>query len=326
MVIKGVTPGHRRPAGAAQKRLLVFASPQSRRRRPLGLLAAVVVLLGAGIAPAAAAPPSGAGKAKAGHVKKVHRASDYLALGDSVPFGYREPTNLPTPDYTDAANFVGYPELVAGDLHLRVANASCPGETSGSLISTAQISYACGQTPTGLTGYKTRFPLHVQYAGTQLQYALDYLRHHHDTRLITVMVGANDGFLCQATTADQCASEIGGVLAKVAANVTTLLQALRQAGYRGQIVLVDYYSLDYRSAAANASSLGLNQALTSAAARFGATVADSYTLFQQAAAQAGGDTCAAGLLTVLTTGGCGVHPSAAGQALLAQAVEAAIQR
>jgi hypothetical protein len=33
-----------------------------------------------------------------------------------------------------------------------------------------------------------------------------------------------------------------------------------------------------------------------------------------------GNTCKAGLLTQLSTGSCGVHPSYAGQALLAQAL------
>ncbi|MGN6609062.1 MAG: SGNH/GDSL hydrolase family protein [Jatrophihabitans sp.] len=298
----------------------MLSSVFTRPRRLGATVLAAACVAGLGVAPASAAPPGG-------HVKKVHRSSDYLALGDSVAFGYREANNPPTPDYTNAANFTGYPELVGRALHLRVANASCPGETSGSLNSATTLSYACGLTPTGLNGYKEHYPLHVSYAGTQLQYALDYLRHHRDTRLVTLMIGANDGFLCQATTADQCASEIGGVLAKVAANVTTTLEAIRQqAHYRGQIVIVDYYSLDYRSAAANASSQGLNQAMNTAAKPFGVTVADAYTLFQQAAAQNGGDTCAAGLLTVLTGGGCGVHPSVAGQALLAQAVEGAIRR
>jgi len=54
---------------------------------------------------------------------------------------------------------------------------------------------------------------------------------------------------------------------------------------------------------------------------FLARIADSFTAFEAAARQFGGDSCAAGLLNHLTGGGCGIHPSAAGQALLAAAVE-----
>src|ERR1700722_19115291 len=43
----------------------------------------------------------------------ITRGSGYLALGDSVSFGYQEPTVVPAPDYTNAANFVGFPEVIA---------------------------------------------------------------------------------------------------------------------------------------------------------------------------------------------------------------------
>ena len=139
------------------------------------------------------------------------------------------------------------------------------------------------------------------------------------------MIGANDGFLCQATTTDECATDLPGVLAKVSVNVTTTLREVRRH-YRGQIVIVNYYSTDYQSPVQNGSSQALNAAMDSAAKPFDVTVADGYGTFQKAAAQAGGDTCAAGLLTTRTTGGCGVHPSVGGQALLALVVERAIRR
>jgi len=94
----------------------------------------------------------------------------------------------------------------------------------------------------------------------------------------------------------------------------------------GQIVIVNYYSLDYRSDAQNALSQALNHAVDAAAEPYHVTVADGFVMFQKAAEQAGGDTCGAGLLTVLAAGGCGSHPSVAGQVLLAQAVEEAIRK
>src|SRR5689334_1553471 len=60
----------------------------------------------------------------------VTRGSTYLALGDSVTFGFEEPQVVPKPDYSNASSFLGYPELLGAELHINVANAACPGETS----------------------------------------------------------------------------------------------------------------------------------------------------------------------------------------------------
>src|SRR5580700_5324415 len=138
----------------------------------------------------------------------------YLALGDSVAFGYVPPQAVPTPNYSDPGSFVGYPEDVARALRIRVANASCPGETTASFLVPGALSNGCENSPGSSIGYRTEFPLHVQYRGTQMQYALKYLATHRHTRLVTIDIGANDLFLCQETTADACASpaEVQAVL------------------------------------------------------------------------------------------------------------------
>jgi lysophospholipase L1-like esterase len=140
------------------------------------------------------------------------------------------------------------------------------------------------------------------------------------------MIGANDGFLCQRTTADHCASELPALLQTVGQNVATILGRIRHdAHYLGQIVLVNYYSLDYRDQMQDAQSQALNQALDAAAAPYHVAIADGFGAFQSAAAQAGGDTCEAALITLLSGGGCGIHPSVAGQATLAGAVERVVR-
>jgi lysophospholipase L1-like esterase len=272
------------------------------------------------------------------HVQRpVVPGSNYLALGDSVAFGYREPTTFPPPAYQDPRNFVGYPERIGSALGLHVTNASCPGETSGSFVSTDNPSYAC-ETP---TGYRTNLPLHVKYRNseeTQLSFALDYLKRHRNTRLVTLGIGANDGFLCQATHGGTCTgSALKATLTGIKKNVRTILFNLRQrAHYNGQIVIVDYYSLDYSSAAENASSQGLNQAMNSVAKPYGVRIADEYAAYRNAALHSGGDSCAAGLLTQLfpnqtptdsgAQAGCGVHPSVAGQDVLAHTIEATVKK
>jgi lysophospholipase L1-like esterase len=259
----------------------------------------------------------------------VVAGSGYLALGDSVTFGYQESTVVPAPDYNDAASFPGYPEMLRTGLHLRVANAACPGETSSSLIHASAQSNGCENVPGGSgASYRKQFPLHVRYSGSQLAYAVTYLKAHPGVRLVSLMIGANDLFVCQETTADGCASaaEQQQVLHVIANNVRTILSTIRtKADYTGQLAIVNYYSLDYASPIANAESNELNRTDDAAAKPFHVVIADAYRTFARASAHSGNDSCTAGLLTQLgSPGTCGVHPSYAGQALLAQTLEQAI--
>lgn len=211
------------------------------------------------------------------------------------------------------------------DFH--VANAACPGETSASFIVENVQSNGCENSPGGGPGYRTDFPLHVHYTGTQLQYAVQYLRHHPNTQLVSLMIGANDAFLCEETTADHCASELPAVLKQISANVTVILTVIRHAAhYNRQLVIVNYYSLGYAKPLDNRASQELDEAVDRAARPFNVVIADGFGAFKAASVQSGGNTCKAGLLTQLTTGGCGVHPSVAGQAVLALAVERVITK
>src|SRR5690349_4558012 len=73
----------------------------------------------------------------------------YLALGDSVAFGYVPSGAVPPPNYFDPTSFVGYPELLAQQLGVHVANASCPGETTGSMLVTTALNNGCENSPAG---------------------------------------------------------------------------------------------------------------------------------------------------------------------------------
>jgi lysophospholipase L1-like esterase len=257
----------------------------------------------------------------------VTAGSDYLALGDSVTFGYMESTVVPAPNYQDAASFDAYPEMLGSELHLNVANPACPGETSGSLINASAPSNGCENAVGGGAAYRTSFPLHASYQGSQLAYATKYLKSHPDTRLVSLMIGANDGFLCQETTADGCQSELPTVLSTLTKNVHTILSTIRTKDhYNGQLVIVDYYSLNYTVALANSESQSLNTAMAAGAKGFHVRFANSYNSFAAASVHSGNDTCTAGLLTQLGNPmTCGVHPSVAGQTLLASTVANAIK-
>jgi lysophospholipase L1-like esterase len=274
------------------------------------LLAAVGILAATAVTPAMAAGGSPQGG--------PHSGPSYLALGDSVPFGYHNATD-PTV-YANPANLVGYPELLATETHLRLANASCPGETSSSFIDATTDVYTCE----GPAGYRTNYPLHVAYGGSQLDYAVHYLRTTRDVRLVTLQIGANDVFACQSRTTDQCSSaaELQAVLATVHQNIETIVTTLRAQGhYTGPIVVVDYYALDYADQPTAQATAALDQAIDGAALDRGARFASGFLAYAPIAfAQGGGDSRAAGLVRPAPD----VHPTPLGQEVLEDAVQAVI--
>ena len=263
--------------------------------------------------PAAYAPP----------VAQIRGEPDYLALGDSIAFGYRP---APWADYRNQADFSGYPEDLAAALKLNLVNAACPGETSAGMINPSAPSNGCETNARGAPGYRAMFPLHVSYRGSQLSFAVQYLRQHPDTRLVTLGIGANDLFRCQEVTADHCGGpDLGATMAEVTSNLDTILGALRnQAHYQHTLVVLSYYAEKYDDSASTTPIEALNAAIAGPAARYGALLASGFAAFRAAAAQAGGDTCAAGLRVKLASGGCDLHPSARGAQVLATAITEAI--
>lgn len=258
-----------------------------------------------------AALPANASALSEGHV--------YLALGDSVPFGFN-----PLVNPNDADNFVGYPERVAQLLDVKDVNASCPGEATGGFLSLTGTDNVCRP-------YRAAFPLHVEYQGSQMAFALRYLTGHRNTRLITLTLGANDVFRFQkdcelGADVGTCPLGLGGVLATMRANLNTILSNIRATGYQGLIIGVTYYALNYADPTSVAGSLALNAQMEAAAAANGVLIADGFTAWEATAfAQGAGDSCAAGLLIALPAGGCDVHPTPAGRNLLANAVVQTIE-
>jgi lysophospholipase L1-like esterase len=276
------------------------------RKRVLGtillpLAATAALLLG-----------GGASQADPGH--------PYLALGDSVSFGYITQAGF---EYRNADNFVGFPSYVGLALGKTPTNAACPGETTAGFISATGADNGCRP-------YKANYPLHTAYTGTQLDFATAFLNAHPNTKLVTIQLGANDAFILEK----QCggnpsciAAGIPTLLATVGGNMDTILKAIDATRFHGRLVIVNYYSLDYSDPSGTALTSLLNQAITSHAKADGAVVADAFTAFEQAAASAAGKTCEAGLLN--TTPGnqttCDVHPTQSGAELLAQSVVDAYQ-
>ncbi len=237
--------------------------------------------------------------------------ADYLALGDSVAFGFSPIVFASNPTDTDA--YIGYPEV----LSKHVVNASCSGETSTSLIS--------GPPDNGCAGFRSVAPLHVSYTGTQLAFAVTYIRAHPDTRLVTIDIGANDLFVLLRTCgmSSTCfATGFPTMLSTLASNLASTYGSLRAAGFRGHIVALTYYVTNFNDRNAVAVIGAINTVVAAVTAGFGGRVADGFGAFQREAMETGGNSCLAGLLIKLPTGGCDIHPSRLGRMLLARAVEA----
>jgi lysophospholipase L1-like esterase len=239
----------------------------------------------------------------------------YLALGDSVAFGFN-----PLLDKSNAANFVGYPEAVAQKLNIEDVNASCPGEATGGFISLTGLDNSCRP-------YRSAFPLHVSYTGAQLAFAESYLKANPRTRLVTINLDANDAFRLTSGQPGPAPWPPTGcftpnVLVYFATcavkNLNTIFDGLRSTGYDGLIVALTYYSLDYRD---TSGALLLNTSMMAAAEdRPGVLVASGFDAFKAPALAAGGSSCDAGLLIRKPDGTCDIHPSPTGRDLLAQAI------
>ncbi|MFI5259272.1 MAG: SGNH/GDSL hydrolase family protein [Candidatus Limnocylindrales bacterium] len=250
-----------------------------------------------------------------------NRPAEYLALGDSVAFGYS-----PLADPSNAANFIGYPNKAAAALKDHLSNASCPGETSSHMISLAGSDNGCGF-------YRANFSLHVNYSTTQLKFADGFLRSHPKTRVVSIDIGSNDLYVlvnaCGGEANVNCIlAGLPGVLATLSANLDTIYGHIRHLdGYHHKLVAVTYYSLNYSDPVSTGVISQVNQVVAARTVAWGGIVADGFGAFASASSAFGGDTCAAGLRIVVTTSPlvCDSHPSPAGRDLLAQSIVKALR-
>ena len=110
-------------------------------RRLIGIGLAAAAVVAAGLMPGL---PASAAPAVNG---------TYLALGDSLAFGFvPAEAAVPPPDHANANFFVGDPEDVGQALRLGVWNASCPGETTDSMLVAGAPSNGCEAGSSGFGG------------------------------------------------------------------------------------------------------------------------------------------------------------------------------
>lgn len=253
-------------------------------------------------------------------------SGEILVLGDSVPFAYIASAGY---EYINPVNFHGFADYLSQILGFSSVDSACPGETTGSFLSSTAPDNGC-------RAFRAEFPLHVAYGGTQLAFAQQYLKTHSDVKLVSITLGANDGFLLEnscASAPDPTACIEAGlpaVLTAVATNMATILAELRATGYGGVIVVNNYYSTDYSDPSGTELTKLLDKAIVTPTEPFGAVVANLFTAFNTIASASafGGKTCNAGLLNSSVSNQllCDVHPSQSGHLIIAQTIGRAYQR
>jgi hypothetical protein len=255
-----------------------------------------------------------------GTVAASARHAEYLALGDSLAFGYN-----PLVDPAKPARFIGYTDFVAVVVRDTLTNASCPGETSSHFIDLAGSDRGCGT-------FRSAYRLHVAYPGTQLAFADAFLATHPNTQLVTIDIGAND----LNVLVDSCGGRgnvpcilngLPGMLLTLGSNLSTIYGHLRTVdGYQGKLVALTFPSLDYADPILTGVVQQLDLVVATVTLAWGGIVADGFGPWASASAAFGGDTCAAGLRVVTSTTPrtCDDHPSLLGHALLAWAIVRAL--
>jgi hypothetical protein len=283
-----------------------------------------VVLAGCGAAPDASfddrsvdtddvSKGGGGGKGGGGTPQKI----GYLALGDSIAFGFSPLVTTPA----NPGSYKGYPEVLGGYPNVALDNASCPGETSGSLLS------ADATVPdNGCRAWKAAYSLHANYETTQIAFAESYIASHNDTtKFVTIDIGANDLLLVQKDCLGDPAciqTKLPGVLGAYGQNLGATFARLRAKGFTGKFVSLSLYATNYNDPLAVPAITALNQVMSQVTAAAGGVMADGFGAFQGVAAKFGNDACAAGLLIEMPDGTCDIHPSTKGRDALAAAIVA----
>lgn len=235
---------------------------------------------------------------------KIFPRHYYLALGNSLSFGYQPDLNFSDGFVDDV--FADIQQAGVTDL----VNDACAGESSTTMIN--------GGCPGGLIH-------HDAYTGPQLDAALAFLRRHVGyVNPITLDLGANDVLPdwdpATCTTKGSGTADLDTLDTNLTQTILPKLVAAMGSSYRtGDIVLLNYYNPYARQCPASAPFVHLlNDHLATDAAQFGASVADVYTAF-------GGDAHMADNLCTYTwicdSRFHDIHPTTQGYHVIASAVE-----
>src|SRR4051812_27874193 len=197
--------------------------------RPRRLRAAAAACASVLLAALVAAAPAGA--EDGGGATPPRRY--YLSLGDSMGFGLQfdkfdqlAASGAYSPDRFDT----GYTDVLAARMQplrprQQTVNLSCPGESAVTMVDGGCVWTSPAPDGMGL-------PLHTQYAGSQLDAAVAFLRAHPGkVSPVTVSVGGIDvaDVIADECGADRACLEQSGIRGRLGAGLDRILGALRAA-------------------------------------------------------------------------------------------------
>jgi lysophospholipase L1-like esterase len=283
-----------RPAGATARQDRVPTGHHAMRVLGMVVLTAILAVLAGTAHPRAAAQSSRHPLATA---SRVGPKAYYLALGDSIVFGYQQ-----NGDWTH-----GYPELFFADLHplgtRHLINMGCGGEGVTTFIN--------GGCP-ALRLFPPKYP-YDPYK-TQLAAAVAFLRHHPgQVSPVTIDLGANDFF-----TGCSVNLHAAQLLVAYDAKFSRILAELRAALVGGDLFTMNLFDPGQNICAGHPEQLAfaktINAHIARDAAHYGVPVADMFKAF-------GNDTTPNPLLCAYTwvcnTPVPDFHPRTLGYALIA---------
>jgi lysophospholipase L1-like esterase len=237
----------------------------------------------------------------------AYRPHYYMALGDSLSFGYQPNFDFTSGFADDLFNYLK-PANVSG-----VENYACAGETTDTMIH---------------GGCVARFAHHGSYTGPQLTAAIDFLtREANQGRVspITLEIGANDVITDWNESTCTVGPGADADLARMDTNLTKvifpeLINALdsRTQANNGDLHVLNYYNPYVKECPGSGQFIHeLNDHLAADAAQFRIPVVDVYAKF-------GGDLNMASSICTLTwicSQFHDIHPTTEGYKVIAQAVE-----
>lgn len=224
----------------------------------------------------------------------------YLALGDSLGFGFQIDLQFHK-GYAD--DFFANLKATGKTAHL--INMACPGETSVSFIN---------------GGCPFAFIDKYHYKGPQFAATLSFIQQHPaQVSPVTLDIGANDVLPLIDDTHCTVSSSFTATLATVDANIITILPRLQQALNRtGDLFMMNYY-FPYQNECPNLLPLieEANGHLAADAQQFNVPLADVFTAFGGAATP-NPTIC---LYTWICSKAHDIHATTLGYSVIAQAFE-----
>jgi lysophospholipase L1-like esterase len=306
------------------------------RTRGLLLIAALLALCIAAPVASAAAPST------APTFKAPVAGGTYLAMGDSLAFGYQSSrvaacagTGCTSPDTQFNTGYVNVFAGLFGATYPGVSttNLGCPGETSSTLINNTNATTGCTTYP---------FAIHSNHPGqTQLEAAVHVLQEvGKRVAPVTIDIGANDVLALKNSCTTGGVISLGcvsaglpAVTANIQANLDTTLDKIRaEGGKTVEIIVVGLYNplyvpIFFQSGAAAAAGTDaltnqLNAATSATAAKYKAFFVDPMPTFNPG--NGSNPPLELGTLNALTGIFSGdIHPTDAGYTALGGLVETA---